>query len=57
MAVIIFKINHMNIAGFSISPIMSIVFGILILMFPDLLSVLVAIYLIVSGILALRKEK
>ncbi len=36
-----------------ISPIVSIIIGILILMFPQLLSYLVAVYLIFTGIVGL----
>jgi DUF3096 family protein len=34
-----------------LSPLLSIVFGILILVFPKLLNYLVAIYLILAGLL------
>ncbi|HPJ16707.1 MAG TPA: DUF3096 domain-containing protein [Candidatus Woesebacteria bacterium] len=37
----------------NISPLMSLVFGILILINPKLLSTLVAIYLIVTGLIGL----
>lgn len=37
----------------NISPLMSLVFGVLILISPKLLSVLVGIYLIVNGLLGL----
>ncbi|HEX8923922.1 MAG TPA: DUF3096 domain-containing protein [Patescibacteria group bacterium] len=37
----------------SLSPLLSLIFGILILMNPKLLSVLVAIYLIINGLLGL----
>ncbi|MFA6249941.1 MAG: DUF3096 domain-containing protein [Candidatus Shapirobacteria bacterium] len=37
----------------NISPLMSLIFGILILMNPKLLSTLVAIYLIVTGLIGL----
>lgn len=37
----------------SISPIMAIVFGILILAFPKFLNYIVAIYLIIFGLLGL----
>ncbi|HOZ80783.1 MAG TPA: DUF3096 domain-containing protein [Candidatus Woesebacteria bacterium] len=37
----------------NISPLMSLVFGILILINPKLLSILVAIYLIVTGLIGL----
>lgn len=36
-----------------LSPILAILFGILILVFPRLLNYLVAIYLILSGLLGL----
>ena len=36
-----------------LSPILAILFGILILIFPRLLNYLVAIYLILSGLLGL----
>ncbi len=35
------------------SPVLSIIIGILILLFPELLSYLVAVYLILTGILGL----
>ena len=37
----------------SLSPLASIIFGILILMFPKFLNYLIAIYLIVIGLLGL----
>lgn len=37
----------------NISPLMSLVFGILVLLNPKLLNLLVAIYLIVTGLLGL----
>lgn len=37
----------------NISPLLSLVFGILILMNPKLLSTLVAIYLIITGLIGL----
>lgn len=37
----------------SISPIMSLIFGVLILLNPKLLSALVAIYLIINGLIGL----
>jgi hypothetical protein len=36
-----------------LSPLLSIIFGVLILLIPRLLSYLVAIYLILSGLLGL----
>ncbi len=36
-----------------VSPLLSIVIGVLILIFPQLLNYLVAIYLILSGIIGL----
>jgi Protein of unknown function (DUF3096) len=35
-----------------LSPLLSIVFGVLILIFPRILNYLVAIYLILAGLLA-----
>jgi len=43
----------MIIAATSLSPLLAIVFGVLILVFPRLLNYLVAIYLILSGLLGL----
>jgi uncharacterized membrane protein HdeD (DUF308 family) len=37
----------------NLSPILSLVFGVLILVNPKLLSVLVGLYLILTGLLAL----
>jgi Protein of unknown function (DUF3096) len=37
----------------SLSPILSILFGILIFVFPRLLNYLVAIYLVLSGLIGL----
>ncbi|MBI2464741.1 DUF3096 domain-containing protein [Candidatus Shapirobacteria bacterium] len=37
----------------NLSPLMSLIFGILILLNPKLLSLLVAIYLILNGLLGL----
>ncbi|MDD4785521.1 MAG: DUF3096 domain-containing protein [Candidatus Shapirobacteria bacterium] len=37
----------------NLSPILSLVFGILVLLNPKLLSTLVGLYLIISGLLAL----
>jgi hypothetical protein len=37
----------------SLSPILSILFGILIFVFPKLLNYLVAIYLVLSGLIGL----
>ncbi|SKA77252.1 Protein of unknown function [Prosthecobacter debontii] len=39
----------------NLTPIMSIVAGICVLIFPQLLNYVVAIYLILTGILALMK--
>jgi DUF3096 family protein len=36
-----------------LSPVLSIVFGVLILIIPRLLNYLIAVYLIVNGLLAL----
>lgn len=37
----------------SLSPVLSILFGILIFVFPKLLNYLVAIYLVLSGLIGL----
>ncbi|MFA5894897.1 MAG: DUF3096 domain-containing protein [Candidatus Shapirobacteria bacterium] len=37
----------------NISPLMSLIFGVLILLNPKLLSLLVAIYMILTGLLGL----
>jgi hypothetical protein len=37
----------------SLSPVLSIIFGILIFVFPKLLNYLVAIYLVLSGLIGL----
>ncbi len=37
----------------SLSPVLSILFGILIFIFPKLLNYLVAIYLVLSGLIGL----
>jgi hypothetical protein len=44
----------MNIGAEHLQPIVSIVAGVLILIFPRLLNYVVAIFLILSGILGLR---
>jgi len=43
----------MNFSLASLNPILSIIFGFLILTNPKLLSVLVGVYLILSGLLGL----
>ncbi|MEK7517903.1 MAG: DUF3096 domain-containing protein [Patescibacteria group bacterium] len=44
----------MNLFGINnLSPLASLIFGILILIFPKFLSYLVAIYLIIIGLLGL----
>jgi Protein of unknown function (DUF3096) len=43
----------MTIGVAHLSPLLSIIFGILILIMPRLLNYLVAIYLILSGLLGL----
>ncbi|HEY1270049.1 MAG TPA: DUF3096 domain-containing protein [Candidatus Binatia bacterium] len=43
----------MVITAAHISPILSLVFGILILIFPRILNILVAIWLILNGLLGL----
>jgi len=43
----------MNFSTTSLSPLASLVFGILILIFPKFLNYLIAVYLIIVGILGL----
>ena len=43
----------MTISAANLSPVLAILFGLLILVFPRLLNYLVAIYLILSGLLGL----
>jgi hypothetical protein len=43
----------MNISTTNLSPLASLVFGILILMFPKFLNYLIAGYLIIVGIIGL----
>lgn len=43
----------MTISIATLSPLMAIIFGILILVFPKSLNYLIAFYLIISGLLAL----
>jgi hypothetical protein len=43
----------MNISFSNLSPIASLLFGILILIFPKFLNYLIAIYLIIVGIIGL----
>ncbi len=43
----------MTITVANLSPILSIIFGVLILILPRLLNYLVAIYLILAGLLGL----
>lgn len=43
----------MNISISNLSPIASLVFGILILLFPKLLNFLIAAYLILVGLIGL----
>lgn len=43
----------MNFSVTSLSPIMSLIFGVLILVFPKFLNYLIAIYLILAGLLGL----
>ncbi len=44
---------RMDLALTSISPLMALIFGVLILIFPKFLNYLVAFYLILAGILGL----
>lgn len=43
----------MSLSLTSLSPLTSLVFGVLILMFPKLLNYLIAAYLIIVGLLGL----
>jgi hypothetical protein len=43
----------MSISTTSLSPLASLVFGILILMFPKFLNYLIAAYLIIVGVIGL----
>ncbi len=43
----------MNIGIASLNPVVSILFGILILVFPKFLNYLIAAYLIIAGLLGL----
>jgi hypothetical protein len=43
----------MNISTTNLSPLASLVFGILILVFPKFLNYLIAFYLIIVGIIGL----
>ena len=44
---------HMSFTLNNLSPLASLVFGVLILMFPKFLNYLIAIYLIIVGLLGL----
>jgi hypothetical protein len=43
----------MNFSTTNLSPLASLIFGILILIFPKFLNYLIAVYLIIVGILGL----
>lgn len=43
----------MNLSFANLSPLSSLVFGILILMFPKLINYLIAFYLILTGLIGL----
>lgn len=43
----------MNFSTTNLSPLASLVFGVLILMFPKFLNYLIAIYLIMIGVIGL----
>jgi hypothetical protein len=43
----------MNFSLASFNPLISLIFGILILVFPKFLNYLIALYLIVSGLIGL----
>jgi DUF3096 family protein len=45
--------GYMVFTAASLSPVLAIVFGILIFVFPKLLNYLVAIYLVLSGLIGL----
>jgi uncharacterized membrane protein HdeD (DUF308 family) len=45
--------KQMNLDFLVVSPIVALIFGVLILIFPRLLNYLVAIYLIIVGILGI----
>jgi hypothetical protein len=45
--------GYMVFTAASLSPVLSIIFGILIFVFPKLLNYLVAIYLVLSGLIGL----
>lgn len=44
---------HLNIDILEIQPLIALIFGILILIFPRILNYLVAIYLIIIGVIGL----
>jgi hypothetical protein len=44
---------HLNIDIISIQPLIALIFGILILIFPRILNYLVAVYLIIIGLIGL----
>lgn len=44
---------HLNIDIVSIQPLIALIFGILVLIFPRILNYLVAIYLIIIGLVGL----
>lgn len=44
---------HMSISTSNLSPLASLVFGILILVFPRFLNYLIAVYLILIGLIGL----
>jgi hypothetical protein len=43
----------MNLSITTFDPLLSVIFGVLILAFPNLLNYLIALYLIINGILGL----
>jgi uncharacterized membrane protein HdeD (DUF308 family) len=47
------RMKQMNLDFLVVSPIVALIFGVLILIFPRLLNYLVAIYLIIVGILGI----
>ena len=46
-------VKHMNISTSNLSPLASLLFGILILVFPKFLNYLIAFYLIIVGVIGL----
>jgi hypothetical protein len=47
------QLQSMVLSAASLSPVLALVFGVLIFIFPRLLNYLVALYLVLSGLLGL----